>query len=433
MKFLKKIVPKHILWRMVVILVIPIILLQAIIGVVFYRQYIDNDIEDSVKRIESNVDFIKSYIEKNPNDKDSFLGSMSSHYRGYYKTIPYKKKHRLSCNLSGVMNLVKIELKSHFRKFRICHVKNSNLYRLYIPLNESETLRITHHERYFLSSQWHFLPVWSFASSIILLLIAFIFLKKQLRPLSKLGKAAEAFGKGVWDYKLIPAGAIELRQAGEAFLKMKEKIRSHVEGRTILLAGVSHDLRTILTRFSLEISLMPPSEEINALKDDIKLMEDIIQSYLQFVSHNHEASYEVIHPKKVIEELIKRLSNEKCKIDFHYQGESTILLRNNTLERCVLNLISNAINHGTHILIEAKSDKNGFYFSIEDDGKGVLEKDLENIFKPFFTTKNANHGSVSSGLGLTLTKDIILSYGGKIYAETSKKLGGLKVIFEIPL
>ncbi|MEM6603018.1 MAG: ATP-binding protein [Pseudomonadota bacterium] len=426
---LRHFLPKQILWRTFFILVLPIILLQTVIAVVFYRQYIDNHIDNAVKTTVSHIKYIRKIADHYPEDVASYLVDFSDYYRGYYKIVPKKSNHQKSCKLSGIMLLVDAKLRKNENKYRICKLRDSNLYRIYIPLDAKNSLRMTYHERFFLSSQWHFLPVWSLGTSVFLIFIAFIFLKNQMRPIVKLGKAARAFGHGDTSFKIHPSGSVEVRQATSAFLEMRESIRSHLEGRTLLLAGVSHDLRTILTRFALELSLMEQTDDIKALRMDVKRMEDIIESYMSFVSHNHAQDFVYVSPEDIIRNICQSFRKEEVDFTFSFAGEKKLKLRKQSLDRAVLNVIANSVRFASEIYIDVVTEKNSIKIIIEDNGPGVSENMLENIFKPFVTVQAARtqNSHATSGLGLALTKDIVHSHGGKIYAEKSE-YGGLKIV-----
>ena len=249
-----------------------------------------------------------------------------------------------------------------------------------------------------------------------------------MRPIVRLGNAAEAFGKGNSNYPLHSSGAIEIRQAGTAFIEMRKKITNFINNRSLLLAGISHDLRTLLTRLSLELSMMEKSDEVTAMKSDVKRMENILQSYIDFVSGNN-TEYMHINAENVIATLISRFSNEDTQVDFSYDGHHNIILKDQSLERIVINLLSNALKYGQKIKIHASFDNQKFHFSIEDNGIGVPQDQYENIFEPFYTakTERTQTNNSGSGLGLALVKDIVTSHGGTIYAEKSQHLGGLKI------
>ena len=426
--------PKRILWRTFFILITPIIILQAVIGVVFYRQYINDEINASVERTLSHIRFIKDQQNNDISSKKEFLSHFSDHHPGYFKLIKKDKRAQKRCSVSGIMLLVDRRLKALETSFDICRIKKKKLYRIYIPFDEEYFLRITHHEKYFFSSQWHFLPVWSLGTSLLLIYVAFLFLRNQLHPIMRLGKAAKAFGEGNSNVTLRPAGAIEVRQASAAFIEMRQKISEHLHNRSLLLAGISHDLRTILTRLSLELSLMSDTQEKSAMREDVDRMKSILKSYLDFVSDNSVNMLKKILPEELIKSLISRFQDDKHNINFQYKGPLNITLKDQTLERIIINLLSNATKYGTEILIIASYSEKIFSLSIEDNGLGVGEKHLDDIFRPFFVVdKGRNyHKNSGSGLGLALVKDIVHSNGGTIYAKRSEILGGLKISLSLP-
>ena len=430
--YLKKIMPKQILWRTFFILIAPIIILQIVVGTVFYRQYINDEINASIERSLSHIEFIKQQKRTPPEFKD-FLKNFSKYNLGYFKLLKKESRITNNCSVHGIMLLVqkKFEDQEHF--FDICRIKNKNRYRIYVPFDEEYYLRITYSPRHFFSSQWHFLPVWSLGASFLLIAIAFLFLKNQMRPIMRLGEAAKAFGKGHSDFPLHSSGAIEIRQASIAFIEMRKKISDHLKNRSLLLAGISHDLRTFITRLSLELSLMEKSPEVIAMQNDVKRMENILQSYIDFVSHNNNQSYILSDPIKIIDGLIARTNSRTNKIEFTYDGPKEIWLKDQSLDRIILNLLSNGLKYGDYIIIKAVYYNHTLKVTFEDNGIGVPEEHLKNIFEPFFSVRSerTQNNTSGSGLGLALIKDIIIAHGGIIYAERSETLRGLKVSFTL--
>ena len=375
----KKTLPRRILWRTLFILILPIILLQIIIGIVFYRQYIDERISETVNRTALEIAFIRKHLYDYP-DINIFLKQISLVFDAHYQTIPKNNIFLKNCDSSYIIDLVKEKLRRYEPNLTICDTEQKRVYVFIVPLLKDKDLRILINQKYFLSSKWHFLPVWSIGSSLLFIVIAILFLKNQIRPITKLGKAAEAFGQGHIDYHFRPAGAIEIRTAGEAFLKMKENIRTHIESRTLLLAGVSHDLRTILTRFALEISLMEPSEATLALKDDIKRMQVILEAYLNFVSHEHKEELKPLNPIFLIENIIKRFTRDDKVIIFHHDTVPECLIREGAFTRCIINLLSNALRYANKIHIDITYNTHNIIITIEDNGEGVPETAYEDIF-----------------------------------------------------
>lgn len=425
----KKFLPRRILWRTLFILILPIILLQIIIGIVFYRQYIDERISETVNRTASEIAFIRDHLH-DYQDVDIFLKQISLVFDAHYQTIPKNNIFLKNCDSSYIIDWVKEKLKRYEPNLTICDTKQKRVYVFIVPLLADKDLRILINQKYFLSAKWHFLPVWSIGSSLLFIIIAILFLKNQIRPITKLGKAAEAFGRGQTDYHFRPAGAIEIRSAGEAFLKMKENIRTHIESRTLLLAGVSHDLRTILTRFALEISLMEQSEATLALKDDIKRMQVILEAYLNFVSHEHREELKPLCPVSLIETIMGRFTRQDKIITFYHDTIPECLLREGAFTRCIINLLSNALRYADKIHISLTYNEHHIILTLEDNGQGVPETAYEEIFKPFVTFDFARTQNNTStiGLGLSVTRDIAQANGGQVRAGKSLSLGGLKMI-----
>jgi len=286
-------------------------------------------------------------------------------------------------------------------------------------------------KRLFTTSGYVFL-LWVFASSVILLVIAIIFMRNQVRPIRKLAAAAELFGKGRDAASFRPQGAREIRQAGEAFLNMRRRIKRQVEQRTAMLAGVSHDLRTPLTRLKLQLSMMEQNDDIQAMKDDIGSMEKMITGYLDFVRGDEGEEFEKVSMNNFMNRISGRADFHDIVIHQSLPPHFELMIKPVSFERAVSNLISNAEKFASAlwILVDANDEYATFVF--EDDGPGIAKEHFEDVFKPFYRvdpSRNPETGGV--GLGLSITMDIVHAHGGQIWLEEST-YGGLKVTMRIP-
>jgi two-component system osmolarity sensor histidine kinase EnvZ len=251
-----------------------------------------------------------------------------------------------------------------------------------------------------------------------MIIISLIFLKNQTRPITALAKAAEKFGKGEEVDEFKPSGASEIRQAGLEFDRMRKRILRHLNQRSEMLSGISHDLRTPLTRMKLQTAFIKDNDISNKLVDDINEMEKMLNEYLQFTSSTYLEKVELFNLSELLEEIIKKYNNQNISKNItervYYNG------RKNLIRRCINNLIDNALKYG-------KNSK------IEDDGPGIPENEYDNVFKPFYKIDKGRSESKSSvGLGLSIASDILRSHGGNIKLEKSK-LNGLEVRIFLPV
>ena len=280
------------------------------------------------------------------------------------------------------------------------------------------------------SSSARIFALWITVPALIMVFISLIFLKNQTRPITKLAKAAEKFGRGedVEEYK--PSGAAEIRQAGFEFDRMRKRIIRHLNQRSEMLSGISHDLRTPLTRMKLQLAFIKDKDLSSKLSEDINEMEKMLNEYLQFTSSSYLEKDENFNLSELIENIVEKYKNHN--ISKNISSEIRINGRKNLIIRCINNLLDNAIKYGEKVNIELFKNKNNLFIKIEDDGPGVPENEYENVFKPFYKIDKGRADSKSSvGLGLSITSDIIRSHGGNIKLEKSP-LGGLGVKIFLP-
>lgn len=287
-------------------------------------------------------------------------------------------------------------------------------------------------ERRLLSTSTYIFLLWMIGSSIVLFTIAVIFMRNQVRPIHRLAVAAERLGMGREITYFKPEGAREVRSAGRAFLNMYERIRRQIEQRTTMLAGISHDLRTPLTRLKLGLSMLPPGSDVEALKGDVNDMERMINSYLEFVRGEGKESVSRIDLKELINKLASSVIRHGKQIEVDVE-ELNVQLRPVAFERALQNLISNAEKYAERIWVSAKREGDEIIILIEDNGYGLSDNLMEEVFKPFYradSSRNSSTGGV--GLGLPIARDIVHSHGGQLWLEKSE-YGGLKAVLHLPV
>jgi two-component system osmolarity sensor histidine kinase EnvZ len=278
--------------------------------------------------------------------------------------------------------------------------------------------------------------LWMVTTSLILLTVAILFLRNQIRPILMLAKAAESFGRGhpaPSEFKM--RGAREVRQAAHAFIEMRDRIERHVEQRTTMLAGVSHDLRTVLTRFRLQLAMMERSSENDALVADVDEMQQMLEDYLAFAkggSGEKPATGDVAVILDDIATAFQASSGRKIMLIVS-EKPLPAMLRRNAFKRAISNLVSNATRFGKRIVITVKKNRRNLIITVEDDGPGVPAESRETVFRPFHSLDSARNQNVkSTGLGLAIARDIIRAHGGEIHLGESQ-MGGLKATIRMPL
>jgi two-component system osmolarity sensor histidine kinase EnvZ len=265
----------------------------------------------------------------------------------------------------------------------------------------------------------------------VLLGIAILFLRNQIRPILRLAEVAEGFGKGR-DIEFRPRGAREVRQAGHAFMEMKRRIERAIEQRTTMLNGVSHDLRTILTRFRLSLAILEQTPEVEALMKDIDEMSRMLEGYLAFARGDAGEQAVTTDLRSLLAELQSDAERQGDTTSVEIIGDPMVTVRPDAFRRMLFNLVSNASRHGTRIAISANHETRWLLVSVDDDGPGIAPEAREDVFKPFVRLDEArNQDEGGSGLGLAIARDIARSHGGDIVLGDSP-LGGLRATVRLP-
>jgi len=264
-----------------------------------------------------------------------------------------------------------------------------------------------------------------------MVVISLIFLKNQTRPITALAKVAERFGRGEEIEEFKPSGALEIRQAGFEFERMRKRILRHLNQRSEMLSGISHDLRTPLTRMKLQTAFIKDKDITNKLTDDINEMEKMLNEYLQFTSSSHIEKAELFDLSDLIQKIIDKYENKNISQDLspriYFNG------RKNLIKRCINNLVDNSLKYGNKVKIELTKKTNNIFIKVEDDGPGIPKEEYDNVFKPFYKIDKGRAETKSSvGLGLSIASDIIRSHGGNINLEKSS-LNGLGVKIFLPV
>ena len=318
------------------------------------------------------------------------------------------------------------------RPYWIDTVGRSNLVEIRVQLDKS-VMRVLARRSQTYASNAHIFLVWMLAASSVLMLIAVLFIRNQIRPIQRLAEAAESFGKGrETDFK--PRGAREVRQAGLAFLEMRQRIERAIEQRTAMLAGVSHDLRTVLTRFRLSLEIMDWSPELDDLKRDTMEMSQMLEAYLAFVRGDLGEQSAPTDIRVFLDEMRIDAEREGHAVELTVEGDPVAVVRPNAFKRLLGNLVSNAARFGNKIAISAVHDPKWLTVTVEDDGPGIPPDKREEVFKPFLRLDEARNQDVEhggSGLGLAIARDIARSHGGDIRLDQSA-MGGLKASVRVP-
>ncbi len=433
-KFIKNLLPKRLFYRALLIVAIPVIVLQLIITIVFFDSLWIKTNKGMTRAL---VNEVKTFIEvyNNDNYDKNEITNLFSVYQDLNIELIQDKEFNYNYDerwFSPIDRTLRRELKSRFGSDGYWF--NTTNYKELIDL------RVRYKDGYFkfliprdrlTSSSARIFGLWITVPAFIMIIISLIFLKNQTRPITALAKAAEKFGKGEEIDEFKPSGASEIRQAGFEFDRMRKRILRHLNQRSEMLSGISHDLRTPLTRMKLQSAFIKDKDISSKLVEDINEMEKMLNEYLQFTSSSYIEKDEMFNLSELIKEIVEKYNNQNISINIiqriYLNG------RKNLIKRCINNLIDNALKYGKKVNVELSKKNVNIFIKIEDDGPGIPEKEYENVFKPFYKIDKGRAETKSSvGLGLSIASDIIRSHGGNIKLEKSK-LKGLEVRIFLPV
>ena len=428
-KFIKKILPKRLFYRSLLIVAVPIIGLQLIISIVFFDSLWIKTNKGMTRALVGEIrTFINAY-ENEEYDKEFLILVFREHLDFNVKfeplkILPSKDKER---RFSPIDRTLRRELKAKFTNYWFDTTSYKNLIDLRIKYEDGYFQFYVPKERV-TSSSARIFALWITMPAFLLITISIIFLKNQTRPIISLAKASEKFGRGEEVEEFRPSGALEIRQAGYEFDKMRKRITRHLNQRSEMLSGISHDLRTPLTRIKLQLAFIKDKEISNKLSNDVGEMEKMLNEYLQFASSSSEEKTETFDISELLESTVIRYEKKEITTDI---PERVFLDgRKSLIGRCFNNLIDNSIKYSNNILISLKKSANSIIIIIDDDGPGIPKNERENVFKPFYKIDKSRSDSKSSvGLGLSIASDIIRSHGGNISLETSPANGLRTKIF----
>ena len=433
-KFFKNILPKRLFYRALLIVAVPVIVLQLVVTFVFFDSLWIKTNKGMTKALVNEINTFIEVYDDEIYDKDEITNLFSVYQNLNIEFVDdndfkYTYDERW---FSPIDRTLRRELKSKF--------DDNEYWFNTINYKELIDIRIKYQEGYFkfliprdrvTSSSARIFALWITVPAIIMVFISIIFLKNQTRPITNLARAAEKFGKGEEIEEFKPSGAAEIRQAGYEFDRMRKRIIRHLNQRSEMLSGISHDLRTPLTRMKLQIAFIKDKNLGNTLTEDINEMEKMLNEYLQFTSSSYTEKDEKFNLSELIKTTVLKYNNKN--ISTNILDEVYINGRKNLILRCVNNLVDNAIKYGDKVNVELSKNKENLFIKIEDDGPGIPENEYENVFKPFYKIDKSRGDAKSSvGLGLSIASDIIRSHGGNIKLEKSS-LNGLGVKIFLPI
>lgn len=436
MRWLGNIMPKGLYARALIIIIAPMVLLQSVIAYVFMERHWQTVTQRLSSAVTSDIaaliDVYQSYPQSADNDTLSRIASqrlqLDADILHETELPPPSPKPFFSILDQALSDELSRQIAY---PFWIDTVGRSNLIEIRVQIDGNTIMRVLARRSQAYASNSHIFLVWMAGSSLVLIGVAILFLRNQIKPILRLAEAAESFGKGR-DIEFRPRGAREVRQAGHAFLEMRRRIERNIEQRTAMLNGVSHDLRTILTRFRLSLALFPESPEVDDLQRDVEEMNRMLEGYLAFARGDAGEQAAETDLKTLLEEI--RADSERHGHDTSLEivGDPMVTVRQDAFRRMIHNLVSNAGRHGQKVLIGANHETRWLIVHIDDNGPGLPADMREEVFKPFVRLDEArNQDEGGSGLGLAIARDIARSHGGDITLGDAP-IGGLRATVRLP-
>jgi two-component system osmolarity sensor histidine kinase EnvZ len=434
---LRKIFPRTLLFRSLLIVIAPIILIQIVVGGVFFDSIWYKTNRGLVRSAANEINtFLALYPEFKQKNKSNELVNIYKDKSGIIISIKKETQQLPSTETVKWYSLYdKIVLEEFSEKIKNPYWHNvrfnSSYVQVLVLLNKNEVIEFLVPKSKIRSTSGRIFALWITVPSLIFLFISIIFLRNQIRPIVLLSQAAERFGKGQFDSDFKVSGALEIRQASYEFERMKRRILKHISQRTAMLSGISHDLKTPLTRLKLQIELLNKNQKLNSLKEEINEMEKMINEYLDFASNQYSQPVEKFNIFQLIQNLIDKSFKKNIKIK---SPKSLIFSgRKNLIRRCIANIINNSQKYAENISITCKKIKKTILINIDDDGPGIADEHKEKVFRPFYRVdKSRSLKDSNVGLGLSIVEDIVNSHGGTVKLLNNPKGKGLRVSLSFP-
>jgi len=438
-RFIKGFLPRGLFWRSLLIIVTPMILLLGIASYVFFERHFDTTTRRMARDVAADIAFMINVEDSQPDKERTALRERERRMLQYDisfepgATIPPRRPNHRLTSLDRALLEVMTETIGEHRPFATVHVGTS--VELRVQVHDGVLQVVVPHERLTTSSADIFI-LWMVGSAFFLVAVAVLFLRNQVRPIEALAFAAENFGKGrsVSDYK--PYGAAEVRRAAQAFITMRGRIERHVQQRTEMLAGVSHDLKTPLSRMKLQLAMMGETPDVKAMRTDIIEMEHMLDAYLEFSRGEGGEQALTTDLGELVRDAVAAAANARhaggARVAIVIPKPVELSVKRQALRRCATNLIDNALKYGAQVTVTVMRDERFVRIVVDDDGPGITAERREEAFRPFHRLdegRNLQAGGV--GLGLAIARDLARGHGGDILLDTSPK-GGLRATIRLP-
>ncbi len=431
--WIKRFLPKSLLYRSLMIVVTPLVILQVISGLIFYESHWHKVSQQLSRNVAGDIATVIELIQQRPGleNRRATFDLAGAHMA----LIVSFREQAILPNAPHVVggkmgfSLIKALDESVGRPFRIDTGSIDRMVIIDIQLTDGVLRVLTPRKRLFSTTTYVFV-IWMVGSSLILFAVATVFMRNQVKPIRRLAEAADEFGKGRDVPKFKPEGASEVRLAATAFIAMRDRIARQISQRTEMLAGVSHDLRTPLTRMKLDLEMAGGGDE---MKQDIAEMEHMLDEYLAFARGEGGETAVLSNLGDLLHSIAGQSRRKGGVIDLHVESDMTVLLRPNAIRRALTNLIDNSARFADHISVRAGRRDDRVEITIDDDGPGIPADKRDEVFKPFFRVEGSrNPGTGGVGLGMTIARDVMRAHGGDVELGDSPG-GGLRARVVLPI
>ncbi len=441
---IKRFIPQTLFARSLLIIITPALLLQLMVGIFFFDRHWDAMTERLAQAVAGEISLALKSVELENNaflDRPEDVAFLQDYKPALGMHITYEAETTLkesaesgSFFIINEVDTLQTELGRVLdHDFVIRSDREEKWYEVLIQLQDG-ILRVNFPERRLYTATSYIFLLWMIGSSSLFFAIAILFMRNQIRPIQRLAMAADRFGRGIDVPKFKPQGAREVRQAATAFVDMRERIQRQIEQRTAMLSGVSHDLRTPITRMKLQLEMMEESDDTVAMRSDLAEMEAMIQGYLAFAKGDAEERHSAVDIGLILEKLLKKLQRQKLDVEIVSIEDAHILrIRQNAVERAIENLITNACKYGDKAWVSLYKNDDFIEITVDDNGPGIAAEKHDDVFKPFYRIEDSRNSETGGiGLGLAVAQDIVHAHGGEILLGDSSH-GGLQAMVRLPL
>ncbi|MDP6343831.1 MAG: ATP-binding protein [Alphaproteobacteria bacterium] len=434
---LKRFLPRSLFGRAIIIIIAPVVLLQVVAAIVFFDRHLESVTRRMARSVAGDISFVTAALSRNSESLARFRILQSANRRlNLNFTLLAEQPLTAGPLPTGGTPIEALLIRTIDEGLELAFtIENQPAQKHYLirVAFEDGTLQVLVPHNRVTAAASQVLALWTIGSSLLLLAIAILFLRNQVRPILRLAQAADRLGKGqeVEDFK--PSGASEVRLAADAFLRMRDRIERQIRQRTEMLAGVSHDLRTPLTRMKLELAMLGETPAAAEMQADVEEMERMIEGYLAFARGADGERAVETDLTQLLEETVGDARRHGAEVDFAAEGELRARLRPQSLKRCVANLLSNAERYARRTSVEARRDGDMIEITVDDDGPGIPEAEREAVFRPFYRLEGSrNPGTGGVGLGLAIARDTVRSQGGDVTLGEAPA-GGLRATVRLPV